>query len=55
MRVALLASRALLLNLTMDLPADYTPLTLAEGFYLATMGGAEGANMYNSQEKIIFV
>ena len=42
MRVALHASLALSLNLTRDLPADYTALTLAEGFYLATLGGAEG-------------
>ena len=27
----------------MDLPPDYTPLTLAEVFYMATMGGARGA------------
>ena len=42
MRTALLASQALGLNFTMDLPPDYTPLTLSEGFYMATMGGAEG-------------
>ena len=42
MRVALHVSLALSLNLTRDLPAGYTALTLAEGFYLATLGGAEG-------------
>ena len=42
MRVAQTASRALSLNLTMDLPPDYTPLSLAEVFYMATMGGAKG-------------
>ena len=42
MRGAQLASRALSRNLTMDLPPDYTPLTLAEVFYMATMGGAKG-------------
>ena len=47
MRTALLASRALSLNLTMNLSADYTPLMLAEGFYMATMGGAEGTPMYD--------
>ena len=26
----------------MDLPPDYTPLSLAEVFYMATMGGAKG-------------
>jgi len=31
----------------MNLPADYTPLTLAEGFYMATMGGAQGIHMYD--------
>ena len=46
MRVALLESRALRLNLTMNLPAGYTPLTLAEGFYMATMGGAQGIQDY---------
>ena len=46
MRVALLASRALRLNLTGSLPADYAQLTLAEGFYLATMGGAQGSYTY---------
>ena len=46
-RTALLASRALSLNLTMNLSADYTPLMLAEGFYMATMGGAEGTPMYD--------
>ena len=55
MRVALLASRALRLNLTMNLPADYTQLTLDEVFYLATMGGAEGAYTYSRiwQEKCL--
>ena len=48
MRTALHASRALHLNLTRDLPADYTALTLAEGFYMATMGGAEGMHMQPS-------
>ena len=42
MRVAQLASRALSMNLSMTLPPDYTPLTLAEVFYMATMGGARG-------------
>ena len=42
MRVAQLASRALSRNLSMTLPPDYTPLTLAEVFYMATMGGARG-------------
>jgi len=55
MRVALLASRAVRLNLTMNLPADYTQLTLDEVFYLATMGGAEGAYTYSRilQEKCL--
>jgi len=48
MRTALHASRALRLNLTRDLPADYTALTLTEGFYMATMGGAEGMHMQPS-------
>ena len=26
----------------MTLPSDYTPLTIAEVFYMATMGGAQG-------------
>ena len=47
MRTALHASHALRLNLT-DLPADYTALTLAEGFYMATMGGEEGIHMQPS-------
>jgi len=47
MRVALHASLALSLNLTSDLPAGYTALTLAEGFYLATLGGAEGTYVVN--------
>ena len=42
MRVAQLTSLALSRNLSMTLPADYTPLTLAEVFYMATMGGAQG-------------
>ena len=42
MRVAQLASSALSRNLSMTLPSDYTPLTLAEVFYMATMGGAQG-------------
>ena len=42
MRGAQLASSALSQNLSMDLPPDYTPLTLAEVFYMATMGGAKG-------------
>lgn len=42
MRTALHASQALSQNLSMTLPAGYTPLSLAEGFYLATLGGAEG-------------
>ena len=42
MRVAIHVSQALSLNLTRNVPADYTSLTLAEGFYMATMGGAEG-------------
>ena len=42
MRVAQLASHALSRNLSKDLPPDYTPLTLAEVFYMATMGGAQG-------------
>ena len=46
MRVALIASRAFSLNYTRNLPAGYTPLTLAEGFYMATMGGAEGTQNY---------
>ena len=43
MRTALHASQALSQNLSMTLPAGYTPLSLAEGFYLATLGGAEGS------------
>ena len=43
MRAAEVASRALSRNLSMDLPPDYTPLSLAEVFYMATMGGARGA------------
>ena len=42
MRVAQLASQAFSMNLSMTLPSDYTPLTLAEVFYMATMGGAQG-------------
>ena len=42
MRAAQLASLALSRNLSMTLPPDYTPLTLAEVFYMATMGGAQG-------------
>ena len=42
MRVAQLASHALSRNLSMTLPPDYTPLTLAEVFYMVTMGGARG-------------
>ena len=45
MRVAQLASRALSRNLSMTLPPDYTSLTLAEVFYMATMGGARGINL----------
>ena len=37
MRTAQLASRELSRNVSKNLPADYTPLTLAEMFYLATM------------------
>ena len=48
MRTALHASRALSLNLTMNLPAGYTPLTLAEGFYMATMGGAQGTHAFTT-------
>ena len=44
MRAAEVASRALSRNLSMDLPPDYTPLSLAEVFYMATMGGARGIN-----------
>lgn len=56
MRTALHASQALRLNLTMNLPADYTPLTLAEGFYMATMGGAVGIYtcIYNFLPKKMF-
>ena len=42
MKTAQLASRALSRNLSMTLPPDYTSLTLAEVFYMATMGGAIG-------------
>ena len=42
MRVAQRTSLALSQNLSMTLPPDYTPLTLAEVFYMATMGGAQG-------------
>ena len=45
MRTAQLASRELSRNISKNLPADYTPLTLAEVFYLATMGGARGINL----------
>ena len=45
MRVAQLASSALSQNLSMALPPDYTPLTLEEVFYMATMGGARGINL----------
>ena len=45
MRVAQLASRELSRNISKNLPADYTPLTLAEVFYMATMGGARGINL----------
>jgi len=46
MRAAEVASRALSRNLSMDLPPDYTPLSLAEVFYMATMGGARGAYLH---------
>ena len=52
MRAAQTASRALGLNLTMDLPPDYTPLTLAEVFYMATMGGAKGTYRLNIMHHI---
>ena len=42
MRVARLISLEFSRNLSMTLPSDYTPLTLAEVFYMATMGGAQG-------------
>ena len=42
MREAQRTSFTLSLNLSMDLPPDYTPLSLAEVFYMATMGGARG-------------
>ena len=45
MRTAQLASRELSRNISENLPADYTPLTLAEVFYMATMGGARGINL----------
>ena len=45
-RVAQLASRDLSRNLSMNLPPDYTPLTIAELFYLGTMGGAQGINYH---------
>ena len=45
MKVAQLGSLALSRNLSMNLPPDYTPLTLAEVFYMATMGGAQGINL----------
>ena len=51
MRVAQLASHALSLNLTMDLPPDYTPLSLAEVFYMATMGGAKGMYLLTELHK----
>ena len=51
MRVAQTASRALSLNLTMDLPPDYTPLSLAEVFYMATMGGAKGTYLLTELHK----
>ena len=45
MRVAQLASRELSRNISRNLSPDYTPLTLAEVFYMATMGGARGINL----------
>ena len=42
MRVARLISLEFSRNLSMTLPSDYTPLTIAEVFYMATMGGAQG-------------
>ena len=45
MRTAQLASRELSRNISKNLPSDYTPLTLAEVFYMATMGGAQGINL----------
>ena len=51
MRVAQTASRALSRNLTMDLPPDYTPLSLAEVFYMATMGGAKGTYLQTELHK----
>ena len=45
MKVAQLGSLALSRNLSMSLPPDYTPFTLAEVFYMATMGGAQGINL----------
>ena len=45
MRVAQVASRELSRNISKNLPSDYTPLTLAEVFYMATMGGARGINL----------
>ena len=36
----------------MDLPPDYTPLSLAEVFYMATMGGARGTYRLNVMHHI---
>ena len=44
MREAQRTSFTLSLNLSMTLPSDYTPLSLAEVFYMATIGGARGIN-----------
>ena len=45
MRVAQLASHELSRNISRNLPPDYRPLTLAEVFYMATIGGAQGINL----------
>ena len=42
MRVARLISLEFSRNFSMTLPSDYTPLTIAEVFYMATMGGSQG-------------
>ena len=54
LRVGIHASKALSLNITGNIPADYTALTLAEGFYLATMGGAEGTDAHINASKMEF-
>ena len=58
MRTAQLASRELSRNISKNLPPDYTPLTLAEVFYMATMGGARGINLSHykwSLQKMVLI